>query len=162
MNTLRKFQNSINIFYFNTSFSVSFPSRFVLVAPAVLFLSSQGNTVNPQSLTIFNINEFTVCKFFYQVSHLMTKPTKWHVCPVKTQISLGIRPVWSVFPVPQWVAKDPGFLHANSEDSDQPGWMPRLIWVFAECTCHFVCFVMSQVKFLFQYTISVLFLLILC
>ena len=26
-------------------------------------------------------------------------PTKWHVRPAKTQISLGIRPVWSVFPV---------------------------------------------------------------
>ena len=26
---------------------------------------------------------------------LMTKPIKWHVCSVKTQISLGIRPVWS-------------------------------------------------------------------
>ena len=25
----------------------------------------------------------------------MTKPTKWHVRPAKTQISLGIRPVWS-------------------------------------------------------------------
>ena len=29
----------------------------------------------------------------------MTKPTKWHVRPGKTQISLGIRPVWSVFAV---------------------------------------------------------------
>ena len=27
----------------------------------------------------------------------MTKPTKWHVRPAKTQISLGICPVWSVF-----------------------------------------------------------------
>ena len=27
----------------------------------------------------------------------MTKPTKWHVRPAKTQISLGIHPVWSVF-----------------------------------------------------------------
>ena len=27
----------------------------------------------------------------------------------------------------QWVAKDPSFLHADSEDSDQTGWMPRLI-----------------------------------
>ena len=27
----------------------------------------------------------------------MTKPTKLHVRPAKTQISLGIRPVWSVF-----------------------------------------------------------------
>ena len=31
----------------------------------------------------------------------------------------------------QWVAKDPRFLHADSEDSDQTGRMPRLIWVFA-------------------------------
>ena len=27
----------------------------------------------------------------------------------------------------QWVAKDPRFLHAGSEDSDQTGRMPRLI-----------------------------------
>ena len=27
------------------------------------------------------------------LSRLMTKPTKWHVRPAKTQISLGIRPV---------------------------------------------------------------------
>ena len=33
------------------------------------------------------------------LSRLMTKPTKWHVCPVKTQISLGMHPVWSVFAV---------------------------------------------------------------
>ena len=42
----------------------------------------------------------------------------------------------------QWVAKDPSFLHADSEDSDQTGRMPRLIWVFAGRTCHFVGFVM--------------------
>ena len=29
------------------------------------------------------------------MSHSMTKPTKWHVRPAKTQISLGICPVWS-------------------------------------------------------------------
>ena len=28
-----------------------------------------------------------------ETSRLMTKPTKWHVRPAKTQISLGIRPV---------------------------------------------------------------------
>ena len=27
----------------------------------------------------------------------MTNPTKWHVRPAKTQISLGIRPVWSEY-----------------------------------------------------------------
>ena len=33
------------------------------------------------------------------MSHLITKPTKWLVRPAKTRISLGIRPVWSVFTV---------------------------------------------------------------
>ena len=31
------------------------------------------------------------------LSRLMTKQTKWHVRPAKTQISLGIRPVWSEY-----------------------------------------------------------------
>ena len=45
----------------------------------------------------------------------------------KTQISLGIRPVWSESLLcAQWVAKGPRFLHVDSEDSDQTG-----IWVFA-------------------------------
>ena len=53
------------------------------------------------------------------------------VSPAKTQISLGIRPVWSESSLcTQWVDKGPSFLHAISEDSDQTGRMPRLIWVF--------------------------------
>ena len=32
----------------------------------------------------------------------MTKPTKWHVRPANTQISLGIRPVWSEFSLSAW------------------------------------------------------------
>ena len=48
------------------------------------------------------------------------KTNKMSVRPAKTQISLGIRPVWSESSLcAQWVAKDPSFLHANSEDSDQ-------------------------------------------
>ena len=31
----------------------------------------------------------------------------------------------------QWVAKDQRVLHADGEDPDQTGRMPRLIWVFA-------------------------------
>ena len=73
----------------------------------------------------------------------MTKPTKWHLCPVNTQISLGIRQVWSEsLMCAHWVAKDPMFVHADSEDSDQTGRMPRLIWVFAWHTGHFVGFIM--------------------
>ena len=41
----------------------------------------------------------------------------------------------------QWLAKDASFLHADSEDSDQTGRMPRLTRVFAGLTCHFVGFV---------------------
>ena len=54
------------------------------------------------------------------------------VHPVKTQISLGIRPVWSESLLcAQWVARGPSFFQADSEDSDQTGHKPRLIWVFA-------------------------------
>ena len=57
------------------------------------------------------------------------------VRPTKTQISLGIRPVWSESSLcAQWVAEGPSFPHADSEDSDQTGRMPRLIWVFARRT----------------------------
>ena len=41
----------------------------------------------------------------------------------------------------QWVAKDPMLLRANSEDSDQTGRMPRLIWIFAGRTDNIVGFV---------------------
>ena len=67
----------------------------------------------------------------------------WHVRPAKTQISLGICPVWSESSLSTW--RKLGSLATNwacSEDSDLTGWMPRLIWVFAGCTCHFVGFVM--------------------
>ena len=60
------------------------------------------------------------------------KTNKMRVRPAKTQISLGICPVWSESSLcTHWVAMDPRFLHADSEDSDQTGWKPRLIWVFA-------------------------------
>ena len=65
----------------------------------------------------------------------MTKPTKWHVRPPKTQISLGICPVWSASSLLAWRKLGSLATHwAHSEDSDQTGWMPRLIWVFAKRT----------------------------
>ena len=65
------------------------------------------------------------------MSCLMTKPTKWHVRPAKTQISLGIHPVWSESSPSAWRklgSWDINWVH--SEDSDQTGQMPSLIWVF--------------------------------
>ena len=66
------------------------------------------------------------------------------VRPTKTQISLGIRSVWTESSqCDQWVAEDPRFLHANSED-----WSD---WADAQADLclrwthnHFVGFVMSR------------------
>ena len=51
----------------------------------------------------------------------------------------------------QWVAKDPRYHHADNEDSDQTGQMPRLIWVFTGSTCHFAGFAMRRLNY-FSYT----------
>ena len=60
------------------------------------------------------------------------KTNEMNVRPVKTQISLGICPVWlESWLCAQWVAKHLRFLHADSKASDQTGQMPSLIWVFA-------------------------------
>ena len=69
--------------------------------------------------------------FFANMSHLMTKPTKWHVRQAKTQISLGICPVWSESLMSARRKLGSLATHwAHSEDSDQIGRIPRLIWVF--------------------------------
>ena len=67
-----------------------------------------------------------------QMSQSMTKPTKWPLCPAKTQNGLSIRQIWSVFIVH---LKKVSVLSC-SKYSDQTGqtprlmrvWMPRLIW----------------------------------
>ena len=83
-------------------------------------ISHEGNRKNNKTLT------------YLYLSRLMTKPTKWHVRPAKTRISLGIRPVWSETSLSAWRKLVPLATHwADSEDSDQTGWIPRLIRVFA-------------------------------
>ena len=63
------------------------------------------------------------------MSRIMTKPTKCHLHPAKTQISLGIHPVWSESSLcTQWTAKDPNFLHADSRCS---GWSESLLGAHA-------------------------------
>ena len=60
------------------------------------------------------------------------KTNEVSVRPAKTQISLGIRPVWSESSLSAW--RNLGFLATHwghSKSSDQTGRMPRLIWVFA-------------------------------
>ena len=76
-----------------------------------------------------------------------TKPIKWNMRPAKTQISLGIGPVWSEYSLSTWRKLGSLATHlAHREDSDQTGPMPRLIWVFAGRIYHFIGFVMRWLK----------------
>ena len=60
------------------------------------------------------------------------KTNKVSVRLAKTQISLGIRPVWSESSLSAWRKLGPLATHwAHSENSDQTVRKPRLIWVFA-------------------------------
>ena len=77
------------------------------------------------------------------LSCLTTKSTKWHVRPAKTQINLGICPVWSESSLSIWgKLRSLAIIRVTIEASDQTGRMPRLIWVFAGHKGHFVGFVM--------------------
>ena len=71
----------------------------------------------------YRVFKMTIVLNNHKMSHDMTKPTKW-VCAQRRLKSESLLCI-------QWVAKDPSFLHVDSEFSDQTGRMPRLIWVFA-------------------------------
>ena len=80
-----------------------------------------------------------------------TKPTKWHMHPAKTQISLGIHPVWSESSLcAQWVAKDPRFLHAVSEDLVDIQADLSLRWAHISFCwfCQAVTHLLNSIKFL--------------
>ena len=73
---------------------------------------------------------FVSCQMIIEPRH--DKSNKMSVRPAKTQISLGIRPVWSESSLSAWRKLGSLATHwAHSEDSFQTGRMPRLIWVFA-------------------------------
>ena len=78
----------------------------------------------------------SVMAFMGVNSHLKYEPrhektSKVSVRPAKTQISLGICPVWSESSLcGQWVHKDQAFFMQTAK-TDQTGRMPRVIWVFA-------------------------------
>ena len=75
----------------------------------------------------------------------MTKPTKW-LC-AQRRLRKGIHLVWSVSSLSAWRKLGSLAAHwAHSEDSDQNGRMPKLIWVFAGRTCHFVGFLMRRLN----------------
>ena len=69
----------------------------------------------------------------------MTKPTKWPVHPVKTQISPSDQSSLCA----QWVVKDPSFLHVDSQDWSDA--QPNLSLCWAHRSLCWFCHVMSHV-----------------
>ena len=99
-----------------------------LLLRAFYIIAISANDMSDRRLLIKHINK----------DPMHDKPSKWHVRLAKTQIILGFS---------QCVAKIPNFLHVDSNGSDHTGRLPRLIWVFAGRTCHFVGFVMRWLKY---------------
>ena len=86
-----------------------------------------------------------------QMSCLMIKPTKWHVHPAKTRISLGIRPVQSESSLSAWrKLGSSGSLathRVHSEDwSDWADAKADLCFRWAQSFCWF-CHVVAQMHF---------------
>ena len=112
-----------------------FVGLFYISDPKITFVG-KFNQENIQCI-IYDISRWGVCSLR---RYGMTKATKWPVRPVKTQISLGIRPVWSEL---SGLQRTQGFFMRTAK-TDQTGRMPRLLWVFAGRTGHFVGFVVLQ------------------
>ena len=95
---------------------------FIILLPFKTFLALRFLTcMCPWSIMIIRT---------YELRH--DKTNKMTVRPAKTKISLGIHPVWSESSLSAWRKFGSLATHwAHSEDSDQNGWRPRLIWVFA-------------------------------
>ena len=88
--------------------------------------------INLKLMHWFSCRQANKTIVFQELSRLMKKPTKWPVHPAKTQISLDIHPIWSESLLSAWRKLRSLATHwVHSEDSDQTGRMPRLIWVFA-------------------------------
>ena len=85
---------------------------------------------------VFYVPEFTFTTCYYMekkkifdqihMSYLMTKPTKWHVCPAKTQ-----NRVWSESSLSAWRKLRYLATHWATAKTDQTGRIPRMVWVFA-------------------------------
>ena len=98
-------------------------SFFLVVLAFWLLLRYQGARCHDRSFLL------RASAYTFELRH--DKTNNVAVRPAKTQISLGICPLWSESSLDDLlIAKDRIYLHADSEDSDQTGRMPRLIWVF--------------------------------
>ena len=78
----------------------------------------------------------------------MTKTNKIECALNEDSDQTGHLPPWSESSLTAWRKLGSLATHwVHSKDSDQTGRMPRLIWIFAGCTCHFVGFVMRRLMY---------------
>ena len=113
-------------------------------------MPSPKSTVSDNYRVDWFISTNTFIRADRYISRCTAFPTRLHFNPAKTQTSLNIRAVWSESSQELWVAKDPKRLPTDSEDSDQPARMRRLIWVFTGRTSNFVA---GSLYLLKRYTI---------
>ena len=97
----------IKIGVFNPEFSSDFRDAMITAIINCLTSLLAGFVVFAVLGYMAHIRESTVEALALQgklgyMSRRMTKPTKWHVLPANTQISLGIRPVWSESSLSAW------------------------------------------------------------
>ena len=102
-------------------------------------------TTNSHSKT-WDSENWNRCPAKLNMSRLVTNPRKWLWAQRRLRSAWASAQSDQSSQCTQWVAEDLMFLHADSEDSDQTGRMPRLIRVFARRKCHFVGFVMRCLK----------------
>ena len=130
-------------------YSCQLCSRFVQIIHTVMVLSFQTDTDRSGQTQQTQIRHLW-SGFYGNLSHRTTKPTKRPLRPAKTQISLGICPVWSESSPSTWRNIGPLTTYwVHSQDSDHTGQMPRLIWVFrwahmsfcwfCHAAAHFIC-----------------------
>ena len=94
----------------------NFNRRTTLERSVEKYTRGRGRDLNHFYQSLFQLENTLTVQMYYLssltlMSYFMTKPTKWHVRPAKTQISLGFRPVLG-------------------KDSDQPRQPPSLISLF--------------------------------
>ena len=74
-----------------------------------------------------HIRYLSIPSFQHYLSYLMTKPNEMGCATSKDSDQAEQPPILIESSLSaQWVAKDPSFFHADSDDSDQTGRMPRL------------------------------------
>ena len=85
---------------------------------------------------------FSNSETFNLYEQVHNKSNKMIINPMMIQCT---RQVWSVFTVCIKQSLGISFIEFK-EQTDLTGLILRVIWVFAWCTCHFVCFVMHFVS----------------